>query len=162
MKALACAAAVIASALATSGCAGSHAAHRQSSTDISQLHESGYNRLSPKLQNFIRSTIRDSPDGHATEIDVYGPGTRAALVKASSGDVVYPTGREATEPFYLIVLHGHFVCQDCTGPAGHKAPRGTLETRVWSPTAGGTDFGIGNSLPSAVSSLHRLAVITLS
>lgn len=162
MKALVCAGVVLASLLATAGCASSHAVHRESSTDAIQLHQSGHNELSPKLQSFIRSTIRDSPDGQASEIDVYGPGTRAALVKASSGNVVYPTGREATEPFYLIVLHGQFVCQDCSGPAGHKAPQGTIETRVWSPTAGGTDFGIGDSLPSAVSSLHRLAVITLS
>jgi outer membrane murein-binding lipoprotein Lpp len=162
MKVLACVAAVIASAVATSGCASSHAAQHQASTNAIQLHESGYDQLSPKLQDFIRSTIRDSPDGHVTEIDVYGPGTRAALVKASSGDIVYPTGREATEPFYLIVLHGHFVCTGCSGPAGSKPPTGTIETHVWSPAAGSLDFGIQNSLPPAVSLLNRLAVIQLS
>jgi hypothetical protein len=47
-------------------------------------------------------------------------------------------------------------------PAGTKAPRGTIETHVWSPTAGVTDTGIGDHLPPAVSQLHRLAVIHLS
>jgi len=159
MRALACAAAVIASALAASGCANRMVVHHQSSTDAIQLQESG---LSPKLQSFIRTTIRDSHGDRLTEIDVYGPGTRAALVKASSGDIVYSTGREATEPFYLIVLHGHFVCTGCTGPAGHKPPRGTIETHVWSPKAGSLDFGIQNGLPAAVSLLNRLAVIQLS
>lgn len=162
MRALACAAAVIASTFAASGCASSHVAHQQSSTDAIRLHESGYNQLSLKLQNFIRSTIRDSPDGHVTEIDVYGPGTRAALVKASSGDVVYPTGREATERFYLIVSRGNFVCQECSAPAGAKPPQGTIETHVWSPVAGSRDFGIQSTLPAAVSRLKRLAVIQLS
>jgi len=159
MKPLACAAAVLASALAASGCAGSHPAYHQSSTDAIQLHVSGYSQLSPKLQDFIRTTIRDSPNGHATKIDVYGPGTRAALVKASSGDIVYPTGGEATEPFYLIVLQGHFVCGSCSRPAGAAAPQGTIETHVWSPTAGSLDFGIQHSLPPAVSLLNHLATI---
>src|SRR5262249_44087717 len=141
MKALACAA-VVASALAASGCASSHAAQHRSSTDA--IHESG---LSPKLQNFIRTTIRDSPDSHVTEVDVYGPAPRAALVKASSGDIVYPSASERTKAFYLIVLHGHFVCTGCTGPAGAKPPQGTIETHVWSPAAGSLDFGIQNSLP---------------
>lgn len=162
MRGSACAAVVIASALAASGCASGRAAHNQSTTDAIQLHEVGYNQLSPKLQNFIRSMIRDTADGHVTEIDVYGPATRAALVKASSGDEVLPAGRESTAPFYLIVSHGRFVCQGCRGPAGAKPPQGTIETRVWSPAAGSLDFGIQSSLPAAVSLLNRLAVIQIS
>jgi hypothetical protein len=162
MRGLVCAGIVIAVAVATSACASGHAAQNQSSTDAVQLHELGYNRLSPRLQNFIRSTLRDSPDGHVTEVDVYGPASRAALVKASSGDIVYPTGREATKPFYLIVFHGHFICRECTGPAGAKPPQGTIETNVWSPSVGSRDFGVQSSLPAAVSLLNRLAVIQVS
>jgi hypothetical protein len=120
---------------------------------------SGYNQLPPKLKDFIRTTIKDSPNGHATELDVYGPGTRAVLVRAASGDIVHPTGREATEPFYLIVLHGHFACGSCSRPAGADAPQGSIETQVWSPTAGSTDFGIQHSLLPAVSLLNHLATI---
>ena len=70
--------------------------------------------------------------------------------------------REAKERFYLVVLHGRFVCNGCSGPAGHKPPHGTIETHVWSAAEGSTDFGIGSSLPAAVSRLQRLATIRLS
>ena len=162
MRALACAAVVIATSLAASGCASGHAARNQTSTDAIQLHEVGYDQLPPKLQDFIRSTIRDSLDGRSTEIDVYGPASRAALVQASSGDVVVESARQRNKPFYLIVLHGHFVCGECRRPAGAKSPEGTIETHVWSPTAGTLDFGVQSSLPAAVSLLNRLAVIQVS
>jgi len=126
------------------------------------VHASGYNSLTPPLQNSIRSRMAASTDGPINEIDVYGPGSRAALVKASSGDIVVMSPREARLRFYLIVARGRFVCDGCSGPAGHKPPHGTVETRVWSRAEGGTDFGIGGGLPSAVSRLHRLAVIKLS
>jgi hypothetical protein len=160
MRALACAAFV--TALAVSGCASSHAAQPHSSTDAIQLHELGYDQLPLERQSFICSMIRDSPNGDLTEIDVYGPGTRAALVKASSGDDVYPTGRQATKPFYLVVSHGHFVCGECSRPLGATSPEGTTETHVWTRGAGSLDFGIGDNLPAAVSLLNRLAVIQLS
>ena len=51
----------------------------------------------------------------------------------------------------------------CGARVGRWAtPHGTIETHVWSPVEGGTDFGIQNSLPTAVSRLPRLAVVTLS
>lgn len=163
MKALACAAVLIASTLGMSACAGGHSGSNQSSTDAIQLRESTNGPLSQPLRNLIHTTIKTgSPDGPVNEIEVYGPGSRAALVKASSGDVMVESARERTERFYLIVLHGQFVCQSCSGPAGAEPPRGTIETRVWSPAAGGTDFGISNSLPATMSRLHRLATITLS
>lgn len=160
MRAQVCAAVLI--ALGASACGGSHSRANQSSTDAIQLHASGYNSLGPSLRNFIRSMIASPADGPMNEIDVYGPGSRAALVKASSGDVVVESPREAKLRFYLIVAHGRFVCGGCSGPAGHKPPHGTIETHVWSQAEGGTDFGIGSSLPDAVSQLHRLAVIKLS
>ena len=64
--------------------------------------------------------------------------------------------------FYLIVVHGHFVCQLCRGQAGMKPPHGTIETHVWSASEKAGDFGIRNSLPAAVSRLHRLVTITVS
>lgn len=166
MKGLACAAVLAMSALGTSACAGGHFGSDSSTgtkTDAIQLRESTYGTLTQPLRNLIHSTIKTgSPDGPVNEIEVYGPGSRAALVKASSGDVVVESARERKERFYLIVLHGHFVCNSCSGPARGKPPHGTIETRVWSPVAGGTDFGISNNLPAAMSRLHRLAAITLS
>jgi hypothetical protein len=90
---------------------------------------------------------------------VYGPDSRYLLVKASSGDLV---GKNAGKGFYLIVLHGHFVCGGCTGPvAGAKPARGKIATEVWSPKTGHTDFGIGNK-PVAMSHLRGPTVVALS
>jgi hypothetical protein len=159
VRAIACAAAVLACALATSGCASSLAAHQQSSTDAVRLHESSYGQLSWPLRNFIHSTIASSSDDSISEIDVYGPASRAALVKASSGDGVFESPREQQKLFYLIVLHGRFVCGLCSGPAGAKPPQGTIETFIWSHGAAAAGYGIRSSLPAAVSLLNRLAVI---
>jgi len=159
MRVLACAAAVIACALAASGCASSFAAHQHSSTDAIGLHELGYDQLSQPLREFIRSTIAQ---GSVTEIDVYGPASRADPVKASSGDVVVESPRQQKKPFYLIVLHGHFSCGTCSLPMGAKAPQGAIETYVWSHGASALDYGLRNSLPAAISLLNRLAVIQLS
>ena len=92
---------------------------------------------------------------------VYGPDSRYLLVKASSGDLVQRIARER-EGFYLIVLHGHFVCAGCTGPvAGAKPARGKIATEVWSPKTGRTDFGLGNR-PVAMSHLRGPNVIMLA
>ena len=159
---MACAAALVLCALGVSACAGGHSGAKEVSTDAIQLHESTSGPVPQKLQNFVHSIEAGSSDGPVNEIDVYGPGSRAALVKASSGEVVSESPSQRKKRFYLIVLHGQFVCGSCTGPVGAKAPQGTIETRVWAPSAGGLDFGISNSLPAAVSRLHRLAVIQLS
>jgi hypothetical protein len=163
MKAVVGAAVLVVIALATSACAGGHSASSTSSTDALRLHESTSGPLSQPLRGFIHSTIKTgTPDGPVNEIDVYGPASRSALVTASSGESVAESPRELKERFYLLVLHGHFVCGSCSGPAGAKPPHGTIETHIWSPAEGSTDFGISNSLPPALGHLHRLATITLS
>lgn len=166
MRAPAWTAVVVVSVLATSACASSHSEAGLSSTtktDAIPLHESTYGPLPQAVRTFIHSTLeRGTPDGPIHEIDVYGRGSRGGLVKASSGDIVGTTPKEQKERFYLFVSRGRFVCRGCSGPAGSKPPRGTIETRVWSPAEKVTDFGIGNHLPAAASRLPRLAVIELS
>jgi hypothetical protein len=162
MRALACAAVVVASVLATSACAGSRSATKRSSTDAIQLHQTFSGPVPASLRNFVRSLIASPEDGPVNEVDVYGPGSRSALVEASSGDGVTESAGELKQRFYLVVLHGQFVCDGCSGPAGHKPPRGTIETHVWSSVEKSTDFGISGGLPAAVSRLNRLAVITTS
>jgi hypothetical protein len=165
MRALACAAVLVASALGLSACGSSHSRSDTSTTKTDAIEErtsSGYFSLPPSLQNFVHSTVATESTGQTSEIDIYGPGSRAALVKASSGDVVTESSGELKQRFYLIVLHGHFICNGCSPPAGVKPPHGTIETHIWSRAEGSTDFGISHSLPAAVSQLHRLAVITLS
>jgi hypothetical protein len=150
MKRSAGAAALAVVVLAASACASGHPAGRAGLSSLPTAVEK-------QAKAYLR-TARATPGSSVQSIAVYGPGSRRALVRASSGDIVEQTGTG----FYLFVLQGHFVCADCSGPAGHKAPTGTFETFIWSPTAGGTDFGISHSLPSTVSRLHRLALATLT
>ena len=93
---------------------------------------------------------------------VYGPNSRYLLVKAASGDLVEKLARER-KGFYLIVLHGHFVCRSCSRPAGSRAkpPHGGIATEVWSAKAGNTDFGLSNR-PVATTHVSGPTVIQIS
>lgn len=115
--------------------------------------------LAKRLAAEARGTARSLGDSSVKTAQVYGPNSRYLLVKASSGDLV---GKNAEKGFYLIVLHGHFVCGGCTGPvAGAKPARGKIATEVWSPKTGQTDFGIGNE-PVAMSHLRGPTVVALA
>jgi len=159
MKALAYAGVLIACALGASACgAGGQYQCLHLNCDSALAHAP----LTPSLRSFVSSTIYDvSPDGGYWELDVYGPGSRDALVRASSGDRVRERPSQAKERFYLLVLHGDFSnCGPCTHPAGRIPKHGSIETRVWSAAEGTTDYGIAKSLPPAMSGIHRLAKIT--
>ena len=149
MKMLACAGALAAVTLALSACGGSHAV-----TVTDAAPGSVHTTLPAPLVKLVHSFRTDS-SVTANRVEVYGPGSRRALVKASSGDLVQTIAAER-KGFYLIVLHGHFVAG--SHPLGTRAPRGTVETQVWSAIAGVTDTGIGNRLPAAV---YRLKGPTL-
>jgi hypothetical protein len=144
--------AVLAAALVLSGCGGSHAVVRD------QAPVSKHTSLPAPLVQLIHSFSNDRGVS-GKQVVVYGPGSRYLLVKASSGDLVQKTASER-KGFYLVVVRGHFV--GFSHPAGTKAPRGTIETQVWSAAEGVTDTGISDHLPAAVPRLHRLAVVTLS
>jgi hypothetical protein len=145
-----------------SGCGSSHRISG-ATTDALQLYVTGTSSLPVGLVKEVDSIRRTQGSGHkpaTLTAEVYGPASRKALVRASSGAWILESAREHKERFYLIVLHGHFVAG--SHPAGTKAPQGTIETQVWSPKAGVTDTGISDRLPAAVSRLHRLTAITLS
>ena len=143
MRTFAPAAFVVAVLMTVSACA-------SSSSSSAQLPKS--------LRTFAQSFLTDRPNRHdVTEVDVYGPGSRAALNEAASGDIVTENSREKHMRFYLLVIYGKF--QMPSGPLGGK-PRGArIATSIWSPQEGETDDGVGNSPPAAMSSLHRLAVV---
>lgn len=142
-------------ALSASACGGSHGV----ATKKAHLHFPS--TLSTSLVSYVRTVVKSS-DGTVSSVDVYGPGSRAGLVKASSGDVVVESAKEKAMRFYLVVLKGSFVCTGCSGPAGSKPPHGTVETYVWSAEESGTDYGIGNSAGPGVSQLRRVATIAVS
>lgn len=117
--------------------------------------------LAKRLAAEARGTARSLGDPSVKTAQVYGPNSRYLLVKASSGDLVQKVASER-KGFYLIVLHGHFVCGGCTGPTpGAKPARGKIVTEVWSPKTGQTDFGIGNK-PVATSHLRGPTVVALA
>ena len=147
MKCFALGSLLAAVALATSGCGG---ASRPATTGVS--------RLPTSLRAYIHSTKTTWRDGPINEIDVYGPASRGALVKASSGDLVF----DHSKGFYLLVMHGNFVCTWCSSPRGGTTQTGTVETQVWSPKQGGTDAGIEHAVPAGIAKLHRLATIQVN
>ncbi len=120
-------------------------------------------RLWKPIRAEARGVARSLRGGRSVKIaQVYGPNSRYLLVKASSGDLVKKTASER-KGFYLIVLHGHFVCHSCSRPSGSsaKSPRGKIATEVWSPKAGETDFGLSNR-PVAMSHLRGPTAIQIS
>ena len=140
---------LVAVTLALSACGGSHA------VTITDAAPGPVHTTPPApLVKLIHSFSNDSRVT-TKRVEVYGPGSRRALVKASSGDLVQKIAAER-QGFYLIVLHGHFV--GFSHPAGTRAPHGTVETQVWSAAEGVTDTGISNRLPTAV---YRLKGPTL-
>lgn len=149
---------VVVAGLALSACGGSRMA-TVTSRDI--VHTTLPAPLVERLAAVARGTARSLGDPSVKTAQVYGPDSRYVLVKASSGDVVQKLARERSG-FYLVVLHGHFVCESCSGPAGAKPPRGTIATEVWSPKAGGTDFGLSHRLSAALSHVEGPAVIQVS
>jgi hypothetical protein len=139
---------LIAAALALSGCGGSHSATTLPPSLVKQLAAEA------------RGLTKGLGDPSVKTAEVYGPDSRSALVQASSGAVIPRTGDR--KRFYLIVVQGNFVCDSCRGPAGSKPPKGTIATSVWSIKAGhSTDFGLSHTLPRAMSTLGRPAVISL-
>src|SRR5436190_2278412 len=110
MNRLACVAVLVAIMLAASGCTSGH-------------------RLSAPLRKRIaamtRTEARSLDDTSVKTAQVYGPASHIALVEASLGQRVDQAGDEPKARFYLIVLHGHFVCYSCAGVLGAKAPHGT-------------------------------------
>jgi hypothetical protein len=117
--------------------------------------------LAKRLAAEARGTARSLGDPSVKTAQVYGPNSRYLLVKASSGDLVQKVASERNG-FYLIVLHGNFLCGGCTGPApGAKPARGKIATEVWSPKFGQTDFGIGNK-QVAMSHLRGPTVVALT
>ena len=153
MKMLTSTGVLVVVSLALSACGGSHRVLTITDQAPAQQHTA----LPAPLVKLIHSFSKDS-SVTAKRAEVYGPGARRALVKASSGDLVQKIAAER-KGFYLIVLHGRFVAG--SHPAGTKAPRGTVETQVWSAKEGVTDTGISNRLPAAVNRLKGPTLVAI-
>ncbi len=96
------------------------------------------------------------------------PGVRTALLVATRKDAAenwmepgaIPPG--PTNPrAYVIVLHGRFVCQACSAPAGAQLPHGHSAQVLWVPGRGITDFGLTAQTPRGLKKLGRVMTIGL-
>ena len=150
---------LVAAGLALSACGGSRMT-TVNSRDV--VHTTLPASVAKRLASEARGMAKSLGDPSLKVGQVYGPDSRYLLVKASSGDLVQKTAGERSG-FYLIVLHGYFICHGCSRPPGSKAkpPQGKIATEVWSPRTGQTDFGIGNR-PVAASHLRGPTVIEIS
>jgi hypothetical protein len=115
--------------------------------------------LRQRIAAVARTTARKLADPSVTTAQAYGPASYRAVLVASEG--VTTTNRRRGR-FYLIVLHGRFVCAGCPRPPGAQSPQGSIATRLWSPDgAGGGGFGIRSKLPATISQLGRPTLISL-
>jgi len=104
---------------------------------------------------------RSLGDSSVKMAQVYGPASYIALEEASTGQRVSKSANAPKGRFYLIVLHGHFVCDTCSHLTAASI-RGTIATQIWSPTSREGDFGLGHrSLPASMSRLGTPTVISL-
>src|SRR5437867_10707677 len=126
----------------------------------------GRNHLSAHVKKQIAAMTRKEAaslgDASVKTAQVYGPDSAVALDEASSGHRISASAQEPRGRFYLIVLHGDFVCDACPRPTGGQSPHGRIATQIWSPTAPGYgDFGLRHSLPASMSRLGKPTVISL-
>jgi hypothetical protein len=112
-------------------------------------------KLPLPLREFIHSWIRDFPGGTIDRIDVFGPGARAALVRASMGNHL----DDKSTGSYLVVIHENSVCSGCIRPHPGLPAYYRIDIAVWSWSKGPTDWAIRKTLLPAVKKLHRLEIV---
>ncbi len=110
-------------------------------------------KLPLPLKEFIHSWVKDFPSSTIARIDVYGPGDRAALVKASMHNHLHDKSAHS----YLVVIHENSVCAGCARPHPELPTYYRIDIAVWSWSKGPTDWAIRKNVPPAVKKLHRLA-----
>jgi hypothetical protein len=112
--------------------------------------------LRQRIAAVARRTAHSLDDSSpSTAARVYGPASYRAALKASDGAT---TTNRRQGRFYVIVLHGRFVCAWCPRPPGAHSP---IATRIWSATGHGGGFGIRSKLPASLSQLGRPTLISL-
>ena len=87
-------------------------------------------------------------------VRVYGPASYQTALAAWGGGITSPNERVGR--YYVIVVRGDFVFN---GP--FRTTRGSVATRLWSPSRGNSGTGLGNKLPPSMSRLGRPTRIEL-
>jgi hypothetical protein len=123
-------AALVGASLLASGCGSSRQA-----TSLPGLTEAKLMKLAAS----VKAMAKANGDAHPSGAIIYASRRHEANIAAGAG-----TGVFGEQPVYLVVVRGQFVCNSCSGPPGHTAPRGnTITTVVDRKTLQGLDFGIG-------------------
>lgn len=124
------AAALVGATLFAGGCAGSRHATALPGLTAKRL---------ARLEAMVRTTAKADGDAHPSSATVFASRRHEANIAAGAG-----TGVFGSQPVYLVVVRGRFVCTGCSGPAGHTPPRGDVITMVLARrTLQSLDFGIG-------------------
>jgi hypothetical protein len=99
-----------------------------------------------KIDAMVRSDARGNGDAHPSGAAVYASRRHEANVAAGAG-----TGVVGEQPVYLVVVHGHFACASCGGPAPGTTPlRGSVMTFVLErKTLRQLDFGFGGRVDTS-------------
>lgn len=128
--------AVVTIALLAGGCGGSRHASSLPGLTAKKL---------VRLEAIVRNAAKADGDAHPSSVMVFATRRHEANVAAGAG-----TGVPGSQPVYLVVARGSFVCSDCSGPAGAAAPRGNVITMVLARrTLQGLDSGIGGHVDTS-------------
>jgi hypothetical protein len=128
-------------ALTAGACGGSHQSQSSRVTSLPGLTATKLARL----EAMVRDAAKAEGDAHPSSATVFASRRHEANIAAGAGSGVPGSG-----PVYLVIVRGHFVCNDCTGPANVAPPRGTVITMVLDRrTLQGLDGGIGGHVDTS-------------
>jgi hypothetical protein len=135
-----------------------HPAHPGTTTTAA-----GANAAAPvpvaQLVALARRSLPGLGDVNVTSASVVATTKRAAENWIEPGSV--PPGAFSPRA-YLIVLHGRFVCQSCSRPAGASEPHGSSAQFIWVPGTGVSDFGLTPRVPTGLNHLGRVVKLSLA
>lgn len=98
-----------------------------------------------KLEAMVRTTAKADGDANPSSATVFASRRHEANIAAGAG-----SGVPGSQPVYLVVVRGTFVCNDCSRPAGAAPPHGDVITMVLARrTLRGLDGGIGGKVDTS-------------
>jgi hypothetical protein len=74
-----------------------------------------------RLETIVRGAARADGDAHPSSATVFASRRHEANIAGGAG-----SGVPGNQPVYLVIIRGHFVCNDCSGPANAVPPRGNV------------------------------------
>ena len=106
-RALAVAAAFVSAALLAGGCGSSR-------------HATSLPGLTPtklvRLEAIVREAAKADGDARPSSVMVFATRRHEANIAGGTGN-----GVPGSQPVYLVIARGHFVCSACSGPAGRAS-----------------------------------------